>query len=275
MGNQESAYNETLKERGFENEVQRLKYQAEIFWNKEKDFFKLIGVSSNSERKILEVGSGPGYITELIKKSFPGNSITCLELNENLIRQARNNKNLEDIEIIKGSILESNLPSESFDIIYTRLVLMHIPQSESEKAIQEIYRLLKPGGYSIISEAEDSFILISPEVQPKELFNKISQIANELQKQHGGDRSIGRKTPKLLKKHGFTNIKVNYPIVHTDIDSVELIKSMTKPENYKPFLDNGLLTEEEFQTLEKLYNEFPQSDDQLAMSGVLIITAKK
>lgn len=91
----------------------------------------------------------------------------------------------------------------------------------------------------------------------------------------GGDRTIGRKIPKLLKKVGFTDIKINYPIIHSDIDSVELIKSVIKPENYKPLLDNGLITMEEFKAIEKSHKEFPQNKEALAMIGVLVITRRK
>lgn len=55
---------------------------------------------------------------------------------------------------------------------------MHV--SEPEKAIHEIYRLLKPGGYSIICEAEDSFMLLKPDIQPEYLFNKLEKVVLEL-----------------------------------------------------------------------------------------------
>lgn len=74
MGNQESSYENSLREEYFDNEVKRLRYQAEISWNKELDFFKLIGIKP--EMKILEIGGGPGYMTELIKRTFPKNSLT-------------------------------------------------------------------------------------------------------------------------------------------------------------------------------------------------------
>ena len=271
MSKEESAYDKTLKERTIDHEVKRLKYQAVLYWNNELDFFKLIGISPGM--KILEVGSGPGYMTELIKKYFPENPLTCLELNEKLIEIARSNQNITDVQIYNGSILESDLPSESFDIIYTRLVLMHVP--EPMKALKEIYRLLKPGGFSIISEVEDTFFLFDPEFEPDYLFRKVENIIIELHKKKGGDRTIGRKLPKMLKKIGFSNVKVNFPIIHSDINSLDLIKSMLKTENLKPLIDMGLLTKEEYLTIEKFFNEFPKTEDALMMSGLLVITGKK
>ena len=74
--NLKNAYDDIIKIKGFSNEVERLRYQAEISWHKDIDYFNRIGI--NEGMKILEVGSGPGFITECIIKSFPSVSITCL-----------------------------------------------------------------------------------------------------------------------------------------------------------------------------------------------------
>lgn len=49
---------------------------------------------------------------------------------------------------VKADILDLPFASDSFDVIFCNHVLEHIP--EDEKAMQELYRVLKPGGWGIL-----------------------------------------------------------------------------------------------------------------------------
>ncbi|MHA2289320.1 MAG: hypothetical protein ACXABG_11100, partial [Promethearchaeota archaeon] len=72
-------------------------------------------------------------------------------------------------------------------------------------ALQEIYRLLKPEGKSIIADVDDSIgFLVDP--LPEELAHILIKIQN-FQAQMGGNRAISRLLPKLLKSTGFKNIQ--------------------------------------------------------------------
>jgi len=233
-------------------------------------------VGFQNEMKILEVGSGPGYITEILHDTYPDSKITCLEINKELIDIAKNKFESTTsgfIDFVFGSILDTNLPSETFDVVYARLVLQHV--HSPEKAIQEMYQLVKPGGSIIITEAEDTFTVLTPEMGPKGYIDRIFTIFQNLQVQQGGDRTIGRKIPKILKNTGFIDIKLNYPIVHSDIDSPDLIKGAITPSMYKPLLDNGLITKADFEIIVDYHSKFPDGENALGMMGVLVITGKK
>ena len=145
-----NAYSNILKKIDFTSEIERLKIQANIFWEKEKDYFIYSGIKEGMS--ILEIGSGPGYVTEQIKKSFPNNPIVCVEPSQRLLEIAKNSdvlKKFNDISFIENSLMDSNLNSDSFDFIYARFVLQHIP--ETEKIIRETYRLLKKNCIIIIT----------------------------------------------------------------------------------------------------------------------------
>jgi len=51
---------------------------------------------------------------------------------------------LEEIELQRGSIAETGLPSNSVDLVISRALMEHLP--EPRPAFQEIHRVLKPGG---------------------------------------------------------------------------------------------------------------------------------
>jgi SAM-dependent methyltransferase len=49
---------------------------------------------------------------------------------------------------VKADITNMSLPDESYDVVYASHVLEHVP--DDKKAVEEIYRILKPGGMAIL-----------------------------------------------------------------------------------------------------------------------------
>ncbi len=107
----------------------------------------------NKDIKILDIGSGTGFYVkhwlELGYKNVVSSDISDVAV-ENL------KKNFSSIKVIKFDITEKKLPfdqSERFDVISVIDVLFHIvDENEYINAIQNISKLLKPGGYLIASE---------------------------------------------------------------------------------------------------------------------------
>lgn len=109
--------------------------------------------------KVLDLGSGLGmydlYLAENNQVDIIG-----LEPQESLIKKA--NLNLEKaIHSLKGSvsfIKMGNLDrldefkDHSFDIVYSKEALLHVPHESKQLYFEEIYRVLKPGGKIIIMD---------------------------------------------------------------------------------------------------------------------------
>lgn len=251
------------------DEINRLKYQAKVTFEKEYDIFKLLGVQDGMS--ILEVGSGPGYISELLIEAFPNSELTCVEVNDDLVSIAKKNLNEKNIEIINESILECSLPENSFDIVYARLVFMHIPNTQ--KALEVIFRLLKLGGILIVSEAEDQFNIIEPDTDPP--YQKLMAISQQIQMQDGGDRTISRKLPRFMTKTGFIDIKLNCVLVHSQIESPEILKQAFTISQIQGLVDMKFITEKEFKSLEEYHKSFPKDENNFAIFGMIIISCKK
>jgi len=54
---------------------------------------------------------------------------------------------LEDIELVRGDIANTSLPSNSVDLCISRALMEHLP--EPRAAFAEIHRVLKPGGHYV------------------------------------------------------------------------------------------------------------------------------
>ena len=132
--------------------------------------------------KVLEVGFGGGANLEYypgdielvgIDPSFPSNSAVPLEDttkiidNDLLFMQQKKlyaSKSIELNSLIKGSAESLPFPDSSFDAVVTTLVMCTV--KDPQKAIQEISRVLKPGGFYIFVEhiiADDEGVNVNNE----------------------------------------------------------------------------------------------------------------
>lgn len=98
--------------------------------------------------KVLEIGCGLG--TDGAQFAEAGADYTGIDLTEAAVELARRRFALFDLPgTFKTADAESlSFPDESFDLVYSHGVLHHTP--ETGKAIQEIHRVLRPGGRAVV-----------------------------------------------------------------------------------------------------------------------------
>lgn len=101
---------------------------------------------------ILEVGCGNGYTSEQITKNLDV-KLVGVDFCEDFI-DICNKRNLKDVEFLVGDVL--NLPFEDnrFDVVFTERCLINLVSWEDQKkALNEIRRVLKRGGFYIMIES--------------------------------------------------------------------------------------------------------------------------
>jgi len=98
--------------------------------------------------KVLEIGCGLG--TDGAQFAEAGADYTGVDLTEAAVDLARKRFELFDLRGKFQTADAENLsfPDESFDLVYSHGVLHHTP--ETGKAIQEIHRVLRPGGRAAV-----------------------------------------------------------------------------------------------------------------------------
>jgi ubiquinone/menaquinone biosynthesis C-methylase UbiE len=101
-----------------------------------------------SGKSVLEIGCGLGIDT--IKFARAGAKITAIDLSTTAVKSTQ--RLLEyyhtGAEVKKMSVEELDYADESFDAVYAYGVLMHV--ENEEKAVREIYRVLKYGGEALV-----------------------------------------------------------------------------------------------------------------------------
>ncbi|MBN8682826.1 MAG: methyltransferase domain-containing protein [Chitinophagales bacterium] len=102
----------------------------------------------------LNLGTGEGDYDRMIA-GFCQELIGC-DVNEPDLEHARAlNKGVMNLRYELNNALELTYPDNHFDLVVSSEVIEHVGQPE--KMVQEIYRVLRPGGYAVITFPSQEF----------------------------------------------------------------------------------------------------------------------
>lgn len=166
----------------------------------------------NDHDLVLDVGTGTGVISHSLAPLVK--EVIGLDISQDMLEHSNWEGNKY---FIKRDILEPIFNNEVFDKITARMVFHHIIE-DTQKAMDECYRVLKKGGKMILSEG------VPPIKELKEDYQEIFRLKEER------ITFLEEDLVSLMKNSGFKNIKV---IVH-------------KIENFsvKNWLENGCISDE-------------------------------
>lgn len=114
---------------------------------------KLVGISG---KKILDVGCSIGWFPKVATESMGVKKLVAIEPEIEKLKQAR--KNAPKAVIKKGVASKLDFAKNSFDVVSLFDVIEHVPPSTEPKVFSEISKVLKKGGYLIISTPYDSLV---------------------------------------------------------------------------------------------------------------------
>ncbi|WP_394830280.1 methyltransferase domain-containing protein [Pendulispora rubella] len=98
--------------------------------------------------RVLDLGSGTGTLTIMLKKAQPGAEIVGLDVDPAILAIAEKKamaSNL-DIEFRRGSAVAPPFEPSTFDRVVSSLVFHHLTRENKLRALRAAHALLKPGG---------------------------------------------------------------------------------------------------------------------------------
>lgn len=125
-------------------------------------------------KKIIDVGCGKGRFLRILKLKYPAAVLYGWDLSENMLKFCP-----ENVVTGCGTILNIKYPDNSFDGVYCIETLEHAVNTE--KAIEEMVRILKPGGKILIIDKNISE-LGAMKIEPWEQWFEPEQIQGFLKK---------------------------------------------------------------------------------------------
>jgi SAM-dependent methyltransferase len=177
---------------------------------------KAVKYNSNKVANFLDIGCGEGY--SLIEAASRGWNVYGVDITDHRIEKART----RNIKFINSNLLNSNLPSDFFDIVYLDSVLEHV--NNPVDYLFEIRRILKKGGILYLGVPnEDS------------LFNDVRKFFYKITKQNITEKIKPFQSPYHI--NGFNKTSLTFALNKAGFKIAELRNFATLVEfmKVKPF----------------------------------------
>jgi SAM-dependent methyltransferase len=162
--------------------------------------------------RAIELGCGPHGVLDLLSARVgPKGTVVGLEASEHFVASAQKlvaDRRLANVEVVQGDAKATNLPRESFDVVFSRLVLVNVP--EPERVAEEMVALVRPGGVVASHEADYLPHRCDP---PSPAWDRLFELLEAYSRARGIDLFVGRRTHRMLRDAGLVDVRVN-PVIH-------------------------------------------------------------
>jgi SAM-dependent methyltransferase len=199
------------------------------------------GVSSGWH--CLEVGGGGGSIAAwLAARVGSAGRVVVTDIDPRFLESLQ----VPNLEVRRHDIVNDPLPEAAFDLVHSRLVLLHLP--EREKALARMVAALKPGGWLVDEEFDASSMPPNPAVNPGEVLLKTLIASRRVMEDRGADdRGFARLLFSRLRAHGLVDVaaEANIFMWHSGSAGVSLLRANFE-QLHRSMIDAEYITEEEF-----------------------------
>jgi SAM-dependent methyltransferase len=152
----------------------------------------------------LEVGAGAGSIADwLARRVGPAGHVLATDLDTRFLKDL-DRQNRQNLEVRRHDVASDPLPEAAFDLVHTRLVLLHLPGRE--KALARLVAALRPGGWLLAEEFDSLSMPPDPSVNPDETLLKTLVAMGSLMAERGVHRGYGRLLTGSLRRHGLADV---------------------------------------------------------------------
>jgi SAM-dependent methyltransferase len=261
------SYNPHNEGRGLESELHRLRTQTLLSWSRELRILRMLGLQDG--HALLELGSGPGFVTEQILTSLPRSRITAVDHDPDLIERARaylGAYSEDRLQFVQAPAIDTGLPDAHVDFVIARYLFQHL-EHPIETAV-EMRRVLKPGGKLAIIDIDAALWGI---VEP--IFPEVAAIyakTGRFQSERGGNRLIGRRLWRILTAAGYQNVELEAFVYHSDALGLAPFAAQIAPDRLLPLLESGAISLREYQQVHRAYTQFLAAPDAYVLMTGLI-----
>lgn len=244
-----------------------LDYQHELLADESYKQLQKAGLKKG--QIVWEIGCGSGAMTEYIARKVSDNGkVFAVDASKEQFentKQRISNAGLKNVIFILADIQEDqDWPVGKADIVYSRLVLMHL--TKAKFALIKMKSLLQAGG--VISLQETAFSANhTSDYNPvmKDYFASLVKLGIS----KGVDFDIGQKLPTLCEEAGFQKIE-HYEIQHHySAKEVKLLVLPRIDELKEKLIETGIADEKKISEWKNLMLPNPENDQAFYLSSKL------
>jgi SAM-dependent methyltransferase len=194
--------------------------------------------------RVADFGCGVGLVTALLAE-LVGIEGHVVGIDSSAAQLAEASKRMPagitNFRFVEASATETGLPPGSFDLVYCRFLLIHLP--EPERALREMFTLLRPEGILVCEDAD----LTASSSEPPSKLDAFADLWGRLGPKRGLDYTLGRRLFQMVQAAGFTaaEITFNQPVLARGENKRFLDLSVA--EAGPAFIGAGLITSEELE----------------------------
>ncbi len=250
-------------------ESARLRRQSEELRPQTAELLDRIGLGAG--QSAIDLGCGPSGILDLLSAAVsPGGRVVGLDadpVHTAMASQYVGELGLADLTVVTADARHTGLPSDSFDLVHARTLLVTIP--DPAEVVAEMVRLAKPGGWVASQEPDVEHALCYP---PLPAWERMREIFRAGFSRSGADLRIGRRLTEVYRQAGLADVEVAayasvYPAGHTRRTILPDLVRSVRP----MILQLGLCDERELAELDREVREHLADPRTLMMPHLLIV----
>src|SRR5262249_52812970 len=156
----------------------------------------LAGSGLRRGMRVADLGCGVGMVTALLAELVgPRGHVVGIDASAAQLAQARQRLSPggTHVRFVEASATDTGLPPASFDLVYCRFLLIHLP--EPQRALGEMHALLKPGGILVCEDGD----LTSAGSEPPSALGAFADLWGRLGPSKGVDYTLGRRLFQMVQ----------------------------------------------------------------------------
>jgi arsenite methyltransferase len=160
-----------------------------------QEFLRFVNTSTG--KRILDVGSGPGFLASDLATAVGSSGWVCgIDISDRMLELSKSYCAYQPwVEFRKAKATHLPIPEQSFDVVISMQVLEYVDEVQS--ALSEIYRVLRVGGQVVIMDTDwNSLVWYS--ASPEKANRILAEWSN-----HVADPYLPRTLSRQLLEAGF------------------------------------------------------------------------
>ncbi|WP_439678973.1 class I SAM-dependent methyltransferase [Embleya sp. MST-111070] len=154
--------------------------------------------------RILDIGCGPGTITADLAALVPDGGVTGVDHAPDILDRARATaaeRGLDNVEFAVADVHALDYPDDTFCVVHAHQVLQHV--GDPVRALREMYRVTKPGGFIAARDADyPAMVWFPPVPGMDEWLDLYLRVARA----NGGAPDAGRRLKSWALQAGYPDI---------------------------------------------------------------------